>query len=167
MSVIARQRVSVPSYMPILDRAVSATAETLRDVLVGKASPSSSSWTEQRTERGEQAVLEAVWDGRRRGISISQRAIDIASALFWALPEHVPQPEVVVEDDGEIAFDWNQGSEWALTVSVSENGYLGYAGLAGLKSDYGRAPFAGSIPENVLFNLLRVYPLPASRRRGQ
>lgn len=165
MSVIARTYRPLPSYVPPLDQAMSGAAKTLRAVLTGKVYTPSNSWTEGRTERGKSTVLEAVREARSRGISVSSLAINVASALIWAFPEHVPPAEVKVEEDGEIVFDWNESSERGLTVTVTANGYLGYSALVGLKPDYGRAPFAGSIPDTVLFNLLRVYPPPAQTRR--
>jgi len=164
MSVIARTLKPVPSYLPILDRAVSDAANSLKTIL--RRAPVTRSLTDRRIESGENIVRDAVSNARDHGISISEIAVNVASALLGALPQHVPLPAVVVEEDGEIALDWNESSDRSLTVSVKENGYLGYSALVGLRPDYGRAPFAGSIPDTVLFNMLRVYPLRTAPRRA-
>ena len=164
MTVIARTH-AVSRYLPGLDQAVSLAADNLR-VALESAESVSSSWTEQRPKWGERTVLDAVNEARQRGVEISQNAVNVASNLIWALPEHVPLPDVVVEEDGDIALDWNESRDRGLTVSVNANGYLGYSALIGLRPNYGRAPFAGSIPDTVLFNLLRVYPLPTVSRHA-
>jgi hypothetical protein len=163
MSVLVRTH-PVPRYMPPLDQAVSGAANILREILT--KAPVTRSSNDRRTETGEETVISAVSDARRHGIRVSDIAVRIASALIWALPQHVPLPTIVVEEDGDVALDWNESSDRTLTVSIKENGYLGYSALVGLRPDYGRAPFAGSIPDTVLFNLLRVYPVPASPRRA-
>jgi len=161
MTVIARTlSPAVPSYLPLLDSAVSEAAQSLKRIL--KGAPVTRGVTDRRNESAEKAVLDAVSNGCSHGIRIRQIAVDIASAVVGALPRHVPLPSVVVEEDGEIALDWNESSDRSLTVTVRENGSLGYSALVGLRPDYGRAPFAGSIPDTVLFNLLRMYPLPTA-----
>ena len=164
MTVIAaRAAVIAPQYVPFLDQAVSDAAGHLRDVLTSTRSQSHS-WTEQKTETGEHSVVSAARKARASGITVSQLAIDVASALIWALPQHVPLPQVVVEDDSEIALDWNDSSDRNMTLTIARDGYIGYSALVGLRPDYGRAPFAGSLPDTVRFNLLRVYPLPSGAR---
>ena len=98
MSVVARAADRGPSYVPFLDQALSPTAKSLKAIFVPS---SSNSWTDQRIERGERTVLEAVREGQQRGITVGQHAINVASAVIWALPQHVPLPEVLVEDDVE------------------------------------------------------------------
>jgi hypothetical protein len=165
MSVFARTLSPVPCYLPLLDRAVSDAADSLKTIL--RRAPATASVTDRRIESGEDTLREAVSIARGHGITISQIAVSVASALLEALPQHVPLPSIVVEEDGEIALDWNESSDRSLTVSIKENGDLGYSALVGLRPDYGRAPFAGSIPDTVLFNMLRVYPLPTGPRRAQ
>jgi hypothetical protein len=161
MSVIAMPRPFVPGYVPSLDRAVGLTAAALNN----PASETATSWTAARDERAEKRVLAAVLDAAQHGIVTTDIAQTVARSFAQLLPSHVPIPTIEVEEDGEIAFDWNEATDRGMTVAVTANGYLGYSALVGLTPDYGRAPFPGSIPETVLFNLLRVYPVPAAPRR--
>jgi len=164
VSVIARTLGSVPNYLPSLDRAVSDAADGLKVML--RMTATTRSMSDRRVESGEDAIRSAVNDARKHGIDVHELALTVATAVVASLPQHVPLPSVVVEEDGEIALDWNETSDRSLTISVKQNGTLGYSALVGLKPDYGRAPFAGSIPDTVLFNLLRVYPLPTAARRA-
>ena len=116
-------------------------------------------------DRAEQSILDAVHTAGQRGLTVSAHSVRLASALIRALPSHVPIPAIVVEDDGQIALDWDERSDQVLSISTSDTGQLWYAGLVGLESDYGRAPFAGSIPEAILFNLPRLHPAPTQARR--
>jgi hypothetical protein len=161
MSVIAIARPFAPSYIPSLDRAVGPAAVALK----GALSETATSWTAAHGERAEQMVVAAVLEAVKKGIATTDIAQTVARSFVQLLPHHIPIPTIEVEEDGEIAFDWNEASDRGMTVAVTINGYLGYSALVGLKPDYGRAPFPGSIPETVLFNLLRVYPAPAAPRR--
>jgi hypothetical protein len=140
-------------------------ATQLGDVVTGAAFGLSSSWTEQQIRRGEELIADAVHSSTHRDM-VHQHAIDLACALIWALPWHVPLPAVVIEEDGEIALDWNESADRVLSVNVGANGYIGYAALIGLRPDYGRAPSFGSIPNTLLFHLLRLYPPPTSAAAG-
>src|SRR5262245_51756221 len=158
MSVIAfPARTRFTPYVPQLDNALSKAAEILRGEIQREQSRS---WINGVRDRGIDAINKAVAAAGSNGIRVAQRTTEMASALVWSLPSHVPLPDVLVEEDGEIAFDWSEGVDQSITMTINDSGFLGHSVLLGLKTDYGRAPFSGSLPEALLFDLVQMYPLP-------
>ena len=104
---------------------------------------------------GDEALF-AGWDG------YGARALDFESyshalKLLQAFPTSTPVPDVAIEPDGEVELVWSRGPRRMLSVSVSRNGRISYAGLFGENRAYG-AEFLGSeIPRAVLENLQRVF----------
>jgi hypothetical protein len=55
-----------------------------------------------------------------------------------------------------LTFEWYRHPRWTLSVSVSPEGTLHYAGLFGTEDPRGSCPFFGETPENLLFLIRRV-----------
>jgi hypothetical protein len=89
-------------------------------------------------------------------------AIIDAGTFLDLLPVGVPDPAVIVEDDGQIGLDWRVGDN-SLSLNLGKNGMIGYASLFGAESAYGRAPFSGTeIPPRIASLLRRL----AEQRQG-
>jgi hypothetical protein len=68
-----------------------------------------------------------------------------------------PRPEVSVEDDGDIAFDWiNKGKDY-LSVSIGSGGYIHYAAVLGANKYHGKIGFDESIPEEISGIISKMY----------
>lgn len=96
------------------------------------------------------------WDG------YGGRAADAFSyvhalSFLRALPSTVPLPEVAVDPDGEIEFEWYRGPRWVFTVSVGRRGTLSYAGLFGRNKAHGVEQLVEGLPEAVVQNLRRLF----------
>jgi hypothetical protein len=90
----------------------------------------------------------------------------LAEAFLTALPAHIPLPEVLVHPDGEIAFEWHRDPRRVVTVSVSADGTLPFAGLFGDSTTYGRERFSGTVPDAIAHCLDRLFaPQVVMRRR--
>ena len=63
-------------------------------------------------------------------IETAQAAIEFA----YCLPRFAPLPEVSVDPDGEISFDWLSQSGEMFSVSINKQNRLAYAGWFGEKS---------------------------------
>lgn len=100
-----------------------------------------------RMERADERLLRALVNGEAH---VSAGTLRSALAFLWALPSEYPLPDVVVEDDGQLGFDWDLGPRRVLSVNVGDGGMLGYSALLGAESTYGRAPFPGAIPETLV-----------------
>jgi hypothetical protein len=96
-------------------------------------------------------VGEAIRSGK-----VDHSTIVQALTLLDAIPSWVPAPEITLESDGQVGFDWVLGRDRMLSLNVGHNGMLGFASLIRLESEYGRTPFAGELPKRVLdlFRLL-------------
>jgi hypothetical protein len=165
MSVAAAMAGRTPMYVPLLDSAQSLTASELGEGVTGRRYTPSNSWLEGQTALTEDAVRIAVLNARLRKLDVAEATVRLALQLLWTLPTHVPSPDVFVEDDGEIVFDWDKGPDKVVTFSLSDNGELGYAALLGSTPNYGRAPFLGSIPPDALQSLLLLYPVSTATGR--
>jgi len=73
-----------------------------------------------------------------------------ACRFIRLLPEDICGPEVTVDQDGEILFEWLIGHRQTFAVSVSDKGMLNYAGLNGEDSICGTEQLTDTIPEVIL-----------------
>ena len=73
------------------------------------------------------------------------------------LPSTVPAPEVAVEPDGMVAFEWYEEPRWVFSVSFETNGELVYAGLFGNSKTHGMECFGEQLPQSILDSIHRVY----------
>ena len=78
------------------------------------------------------------------------RAVEHALVFLELLPDETPEPEMVVESDGEIAFDWDAGRRATFSVSIGPDGTLRYGGLFGYRTRSGTDQLVTSIPREIL-----------------
>ncbi|MDX2066122.1 MAG: hypothetical protein SFX74_10295 [Fimbriimonadaceae bacterium] len=84
-------------------------------------------------------------------VPVDSATIRAATEFLYALPDDIPSPEIVVEDDGAMAFDWTFGRRHAISVSVYANNRIGYAWINESFSGHAMASFkAGVVPDSVL-----------------
>jgi hypothetical protein len=106
----------------------------------------------------ESVVAEASvpnWDGYGAR-PVSALVHEQARAFVAAIPRDVPEPDVVPEPDGEIAFEWDFGPWRVLSISVGPDGLLSYAVTLGPHArDHGTAVFVDRMPRSVLEALRR------------
>lgn len=87
----------------------------------------------------------------------SLQAATVAARFLTALPSTVPTPDIGVDPDGEISFAWLFSKDRMLSVSVSENGRLSYAGMFGNEAtSHGTEPFYDTIPGIILEKIKRL-----------
>lgn len=77
-------------------------------------------------------------------------AANYAVAFLDQLPSDAPVPAMVIEDDGDIAFDWDVSARNTFSVSVSRDGTLRYGGLFGHRTRYGKDQLTSAIPQVIL-----------------
>lgn len=104
----------------------------------------------------EALLFRAVAEPVPEGVSIPWGVFASARNLVRALPSVVPAPEVSVERDGEVAFDWNEHPRRTLSVNVGD-GQLGFAALIGQEAIYGRVPFGSALPDTLALILRKLF----------
>ena len=89
------------------------------------------------------------WDGHG-ALPVNERAKALAADLVATLPRLRSQPEVVVDPDGSIGFDWQKAADQILSLSLSGEGMLAYAALQGRNRSRGTLEFSpGHLPKIV------------------
>lgn len=73
-----------------------------------------------------------------------------AREFLGQLPVETPVPDVVVEEDGAVAFDWESAPRRSFSVSVSSDGRLRYGGLFGYDMHSGTLYPSGTLPRTLL-----------------
>jgi hypothetical protein len=96
------------------------------------------------------------WDGYGAR-AINPVALAHAVRLLKTLPTTAPIPELGLDPDGEIAFEWHLGPRRVFSLSVGSNGQLSYAGLFGRSDTHGTEYFGDELPKAILDNLNRLF----------
>ena len=100
--------------------------------------------------------LHAIEDENRDGDSSSPSTIlgstlILAERFLTALPSDLLQPEVTLEPDGDIAFEWYGVSGRNFSVSLRHDGRVAYAGAFGPeKTRYGTDRFDDEISKEIV-----------------
>jgi hypothetical protein len=98
------------------------------------------------------------WDGEGSA-PVEGTTVDYARLFVSALPIAALKAEVAIDRDGDIAFEWNFGPRRLLSISISRDGVLHYAGLFGPGHADGVEVFLGtSLPAGVSDVLRRLEP---------
>jgi len=145
-----------------LNTGVSETAEELRDLLELTSRDCSISVTNDDSEifQNLASLMESCssdnWDG------YDAKAIDFdsyaeATRFAQTFPKTIPLPDVTVEPDGEIAFEWYRQPRRVFSISIGSRNVITFAGLFGLNKVNGEEYFGDEIPKTILDNLERLY----------
>jgi hypothetical protein len=76
-------------------------------------------------------------------------------AFIDSLPRSIPMPEVSVDPDGEVSFDWICGAR-QFSISLGGRGVMSYAGLFGSDKVAGSERFQGTLPRTIVDFVKRV-----------
>lgn len=143
------------------DRGVSQTDSTwsawMRTPLRGSPSIAGSAMVDLFQAIDDVAAEAALpnWDGEgARPVEATTRVFACRFAL--ALPTGVAKPEVEVDRDGDISFEWFQSSHSVFSVSVRRDGILHYAGLFGPNKINGTEVLFGGLPDAIAQGIRRV-----------
>lgn len=74
-----------------------------------------------------------------------------------SLPIGFPAPSIGAEPDGHLTLEWHRSPRRTLSLSVSPDDELHYAGLFGPSRVYGTEAYFGEVPKSVLHLIRRVY----------
>jgi len=110
----------------------------------------SPAYTEIRRSRLLEALRRTLVDAERSSVFVDASALDYAVAFISLLPPEAPDPDIVIEEDGDVAFDWGSSAESTFSVSVGSDGTLRFGGLFGNGTRYGSEPLVSAIPNEIL-----------------
>lgn len=155
--------VSIPLTSPIgngvsdQSRAISSQFEN-----VDKAALQTGSLGFPRQEASE-AFFDALheandegWEGYG-GKVISSWVVLSALNFIKLLPTNLPIPEITIDPDGEVLFEWYRSPYRVFSVSVGAYGKIAYAGLFGEVRMNGSSFFADNFPRVLLEAIKKVY----------
>lgn len=97
------------------------------------------------------------WDGYGAK-AIDEQSYQNAIRFILSLTPDIPAPEIGVEPDGEVVFEWYGGKRKVFSISMGSRNELTYAGLYGISKTDGVEYFYGNIPDMLLDNISRVFP---------
>ena len=89
------------------------------------------------------------WDGYD-ALPVQEATLQNARVFIQALSADALPNSVGAEPDGHLTFDWYQHPRWTLSVSISPEGTLYYAGLFGDFDPRGATSFVGDVPPQIL-----------------
>jgi hypothetical protein len=131
-------------------------ANRLREVVIHYRSRAERERAFSDLARAMENGREANWD-RYGAVPVDPRAAQLGCRFLNALPSTVPTPEVGADPDGEISFLWAASRERQLTVSLSPDGLLSYAGSFGsVSTAHGTEDFDDTVPQAILEAIRRV-----------
>lgn len=96
------------------------------------------------------------WDGFS-AMAVTREALRNAYRLLESLPWGFPAPSIGAEPDGQLTLEWHVSPRRTLSVSVSPEDELHFAGLFGRNRVHGTEDFFGEVPELILKLVRRVY----------
>ena len=145
------------------DRAVSLEAQRLRRAPWQRAGAGFSLSVEEPYRRATAAVIEAAQEASRPnwdlagGLPVTQGTLAQAFAFLDVLPSMLPEPEVSVDPDGEVSFEWSFGPRRILAASINASGRISFAALIGASRLHGTDYLLDALPESVAHALQRLH----------
>lgn len=97
------------------------------------------------------------WDGYGAK-RISGASCGNAMRFAQVLPASVPVPELYVDPEGEITFEWYVAPRQVFSVTIGSNNEMVYAGLFGSNDTHGTEYLGDELPDTLLDNIRRVFP---------
>lgn len=98
----------------------------------------------------------AGWDGYNAS-PVSPLSFLYALQFIFAMPRSMPAPEVAIEPDGSVGFQWLFDKDSSFVISLSDRGILSYAGIFdGEARTHGTERLDDEIPIEVLAHIARV-----------
>jgi hypothetical protein len=75
----------------------------------------------------------------------------VAQRFLLAMPGSIAIPELDVDQDGEVVFDWRGSFSRMMTIALREDGRVSYAAhLSSTRTRYGEDQFVDAIPSEIL-----------------
>ena len=155
---------NIPSFNPFGNRGLSDSAFNLHnqikdilnnDLSIAVSKEAETELLETLADIYEECKVEN-WDGY--GASrIDENSYNESLRFIHFLPKTFPCPEIAIEPDGEVAFEWSSDKRKVFSVSIGGKGDLIYAGLFGINKTHGTEVFGDEFPKKIMDEIERVF----------
>jgi len=112
--------------------------------------------TKQLLDKATEECFADNWDAYGAK-AIDETSYRDAIHFTWLLPPTIPVPEIYIDPDGEVNFEWYAGPRQVFSVSIGSNNELAYAGLFGANKTHGTEYLDDELPGMILDNIRRVF----------
>lgn len=161
MSIAATLPITAFATAPWVDRGLSDDAHVVRKLTISAAEfPGSLVLGEPKRVIQEAldaacvAAQQADWDAMGSA-RVEPSTYAYASQFLQILPISLPIPDISVDTDGEILFEWDCGLRHTFSVSVGRGGTLTFAGLFGHSKIHGTEHLREALPLVIAHSLQR------------
>lgn len=162
MSIADAVPIGAFATLPWIDRGLSDEAGALRKLTI-TAAEFRNSVTLGEPKRVVQQALDAAciaaqednWD-RTGSARVEPSTHVYANQFLRILPHDLPVPDISVDADGEILFEWDRGPRQIFSVSIGRDGTLTFAGLFGQSKIHGTEHLREALPLVIAHSLQRV-----------
>lgn len=128
----------------------------LNDVFT-KLKPSEQQWVFNELEELHITASHYNWDNLGSA-PLDTETYQIAKRFILALPSVLPAPELTVDRDGEVNFDWFGSHGQIFSASLRKDGCLAYAGQFSTRNRLsGLEEFNDSVPKRVVESIKAIY----------
>lgn len=162
MSIADAAPVGAFATLPWVDRGLSPEARALRKLTIGvvefRGSVALGEPKRVAQEALDAAYLRAQaenWDGMGSA-RVEPSTYAYATQFLQILPTNLPVPDIAVDTDGEILFEWDRGPRQIFSVSVGRDGTLTFAGLFGHAKIHGAEHLREALPVVIAHSLQRI-----------
>jgi len=162
MSIAATFPVTTFTVVPWVDRGLSDDADVVRKLTI-RATEFPGSVVLGEPKRVVQEALAAACVAVQKDDSDATGSAHVepstyayASQFLQILPAGLPIPDVFVDTDGEILFEWDRGPRQIFSVSVGRDGTLTFAGLFGHAKIHGTEHLREALPVVIAHSLQRI-----------
>ena len=129
---------------------------TLINVFV-QIKPSAQQWVFNELEELSQVATCQNWDNLG-SVPLDADTYQIAKRFILALPSSIPAPELTVDRDGEVNFDWFGSGEKIFSASLRKDGRIAFAGqFSARKRLSGLEEFNDSVLKEIVESVKAIY----------
>jgi len=168
MIVAATIPITAFAVTPWGDPALSDEGQVLRRLIIDASEFSGSVAVGEPKRLAQEALTAAYiaaqvdgWDGPDSK-RVEPSTYVYADQFLRLLPSSASLPDITVDRDGEILFEWDQGRRQVFSISVGRDGTLTFAGLFGHTKIHGTEHLREALPSVISGCLERVSAPPGS-----
>lgn len=149
-----------PATWMNLGHGISTSISPTTQPAVESARDTSSTYSNLATYLELSAAIEEAsepdWDGHGAA-PVDRASLSCALKFIALLPAQFLRPDIEIDPQGDICFEWYAQKGSVLSICVSSNGTLYYAGIFSDMKTHGSTPMKESFPSMFIEFLKRVY----------